>query len=163
MTLKINHKKNRFWINPFTQLRIYLWMLWNKNKTINVKVDFPQPIDITEDKEEHDWLKIIGWKDGINTSTNNEHMLVYRKKGDYIEFADYLRIDGFYSDDNTTILDDRQFRFKNGSWVSVEFYTFFFRDRDRDRNLNIPTCPWAGGTNPPNKNYSYYLTLKVEK
>lgn len=144
--ITVKHKAGKFYPNLLSIIYV-CWKLMFK-KVVTVSVQFDRPQDITEDTEEHDWLKICGWKSGVVTETNSETMLVYRVKHDTIEFGKYYR-------------DGKNVQAFRSAWDYAygEFSVEFTGEIERRKGEWLVAFPWAGGTHPPKKDYSYKLKI----
>lgn len=154
MKVTVKHKAKQFKSDWWSTILIALYLLWYRNYPIEVEVAFDDILDLPLDKKEEDWLKICGWKDGVITKTNKEHMFVYRR----------LEI-GFWDD-----IDYGAYR-RDGKKVSVNADNLYELDAptsagmilERPKGLWIPCTPWAGGTELPLYPYEYQLTLNAMK
>lgn len=147
MAVTVKHKAGKFYPNLWAIIYVCWKLMFKKVATVSVQFDRPQ--DITEDLEEHDFLKICGWKSGIKTETNSESMLVYRSKHDTIEFGKYYR-------------DGKNVQAFRSAWDYAygDFSVSFKKEIQRRKGEWIPCFPWSGGTHPPKKDYSYKLKIK---
>lgn len=138
----VKHYKGRFSSN----LRASLYVFWHLLFRDEVEVRFStkefggMPVD----HPEYDWLKICGWKSGIDTHINREQMAVYRRnKFGQVETAIYNRYPGG--------------KFEVSNVVTHILCPDIVMVVKRPKGCWIPCTPWAGGTHKPKSNYSYNI------
>lgn len=95
--MKVKHKQGKHTSNLlsvlYSVLKCIRYGLISKrnSEVFEVQLDFPINF-YTNSIDPGDWYKVIGYKSGIDTSTNNESIVVYRtKEEDSLEVANYTR------------------------------------------------------------------------
>lgn len=150
MKLTVKHKKGRFYADWYSTIRIFFFMLWRDEVEVTLYFNSKDVALISNDS----WLKIAGWKSGINTSTNTECIAAYRNINGELDYAEYKR----YSN-----IPNRWYVNQYGSVkdISTNPYQYVIKyNLKRPKGCFIPVFPWAGGRHLPENDYSYTLILK---
>lgn len=149
----VKHKAGKFMADWKSTFKVFFYLLFGKHFVVTIEITPEQVKNLPYDTPEFDWLKVCGFTKIGMPENREEDLIVYRKNQENnFETAIYCRWES-----NEDFIEGRLFTtFAHSTVLHV------IRHLIRDSGFVLPAIPWAGGTNPPKKDFSYTLTIKRE-